>query len=106
MFEKLDNVTKKRLRSISQTMYDIEHGTVSQRKLEEFYNEDTEYYRDELQVLGMWDDAENIECSELERLKELVCEIYPEIEEAYLPFAIKDLMHEAYEKKESECYGK
>lgn len=107
MLEKFDEIKRERIVSFSQTVYDIEHGTVNQRNLNDFYNEDVEYYRDELQVLNFWDNAEKIDCSNLARLKEYICEVCPRMEEAYLPFAIKDLLQEAYEAniKEDESDG-
>lgn len=102
MIERFDEMKRKTISSYAQTAHDIEYGTVNQRNLNDFYNEDHEYYRDELRILGFWEDAEMLGFSQLEILKEFIRSEYPDMEEAYLPFAIADLLKEAYEADNKE----
>ena len=97
MLEKFDTHQQQLISSYAQTVWQFEHGTVHQRNLNEFFQEDPEYYLDDLQIMEFWCCAEPLGISGYAQLKECIYSVFPDMEEAYLPFAIGDLLKEADE---------
>lgn len=98
MLEKFQGYDKEQICSLAQIVHQFENGTVKQRNLDEFFHEEEwDYYADDLVILGCWSTNIPQLFSGYTILKDYVREAFPEMEEAYLPFAVSDLLKEAFE---------
>lgn len=94
MLELFSDYEKNTIVECALAIHGIEKGTVSQENLANFYLEDDRHYTDDITVLDNWNDVESLEFAGYTAMKSMVRLQFPDVDEAYLPFLVRDLLKE------------